>query len=347
MRARPAARYACKIEDACRLQVERFIPTPRRSPDRARRAAAAARVARRALMRLDARTQPRTLATHTMDDSRRLPVCPDGAAPAGAPIARRRLGALGSQLHGAHCIALQAASVQGVVEEDSHTGTNVMANTVIMPSIGLGCAYVPDQGRSQWDVATEMIEAAVQAGVRHFDTAQRYGTEAPLGEVLAGHFKNGTLRREDVFVTTKTSNPRPASGGMPAGGGWVPDGKGYMLNEDVDAYTGLTAELDGCLETLQLDYVDLVLIHYPSLPAADGPGLSAETCRRKRRECWAALQDAYWAGKCRAIGVSNFGIDHLEELFSCAFAFYCLPPLIATLSERIDARCSKSQGECH
>jgi diketogulonate reductase-like aldo/keto reductase len=199
-----------------------------------------------------------------------------------------------------------------------------MANTVIMPSIGLGCAYTKDQGRSQWDIATEMIEAAVLAGVRHFDTAQRYGTEAPLGEVLARHFQNGTLRREDVFVTTKTSNPRPASGGMPAGGGWVPDGNGYMVNEDADAYAGLTAELDGCLETLQLDYVDLVLMHYPSLPASDGPGLSAETCRRKRRECWAALQDAYWSGKCRAIGVSNFGIDHLEELFSCAFALYHL-----------------------
>ena len=239
----------------------------------------------------------------------------------GTPIGRR-LGALGSQLHVLHGNAPAARSVG--VEQDSHTGTNVMANTVIMPSIGLGCAYTKDQGRSQWDIATEMIEAAVLAGVRHFDTAQRYGTEAPLGEVLARHFQNGTLRREDVFVTTKTSNPRPASGGMPAGGGWVPDGNGYMVNEDADAYAGLTAELDGCLETLQLDYVDLVLMHYPSLPASDGPGLSAETCRRKRRECWAALQDAYWSGKCRAIGVSNFGIDHLEELFSCAFALYHL-----------------------
>ena len=93
-----------------------------------------------------------------------------------------------------------------------------------------------------------------------------------------------------------------------------------MLSEDTDAYAGLTAELDGCLETLQLDYIDLVLIHYPSLPSADGPGLSVDIRRRKRRECWAALQDAYWSGKCRAIGVSNFGIQHLEELFSCAFA---------------------------
>lgn len=238
-------------------------------------------------------------------------------ASADSPIARR-LGTLGSQLQ---LLANARAAAVGAQEEDAHTGTNVMANTVIMPSIGLGCAYVPDQasGGSQWDIATGMIEAALEAGVRHFDTAQRYGTEAPLGAVLARRFKNGTLRREDVFVTTKTSNPRPASGGMPAGGGWIPDGAGYMLSEDADAYAGLTAELNGCLETLQLDYVDLALIHYPSLPSADGPGLPTETRRRKRRECWAALQDAYWSGKCRAIGVSNFETNHLEELFSCAF----------------------------
>jgi diketogulonate reductase-like aldo/keto reductase len=247
------------------------------------------------------------------------------------PAAQRRLDALSAQVRpaaaaaSAVAAAAAAAGAAGASSEaaaDAHMGSNVMANTVIMPSIGLGCAYVADDdGRSQWDIATEMVEAALQAGFRHFDTAQRYGTEAPLGAVLRSHFKAGTLRREDVFVTTKTSNPRPGSGGMPAGGGWVPEGRGYMVDEASDAYAGLTAELEGCLETLQFDYVDLVLMHYPSLPSADGPGLSRESRKRKRRECWAALQDLYWSGKCRAIGVSNFGQNHLEELFSCAFAF--------------------------
>ena len=75
----------------------------------------------------------------------------------------------------------------------------------------------------------------------------------------------------------------------------------------------------------------------PSLPESDGPTLTAEQAKRKRRECWAGLQEMYWAGKCRAIGVSNFGIvrhvaslsgsglqpltdvhvqNHLEDLFS-------------------------------
>ena len=105
-------------------------------------------------------------------------------------------------------------------EEDSHLGRNVMANTVIMPSIGLGCAYVASEDRSQDDITTEIVEAALVEGYRLFDTAQRYGTEKPLGEVLRRHFAKGTLRREDVFITTKTSNPRPGSGGMPAGGGF-------------------------------------------------------------------------------------------------------------------------------
>ena len=75
----------------------------------------------------------------------------------------------------------------------------------------------------------------------------------------------------------------------------------------------------------------------PSLPESDGPTLTAEQAKRKRRECWAGLQEMYWAGKGRAIGVSNFGIvccalptllwlgltltdvhvqNHLEDLFS-------------------------------
>ena len=152
------------------------------------------------------------------------------------------------------------------LQEDSHLGRNVMANTVIMPSIGLGCAYVASEDRSQNDITTEIVEAALMEGYRLFDTAQRYGTEKPLGEVLRRHFAAGTLRREDVFITTKTSNPRPGSGGMPAGGGWVPDGKGYMLVDGTDAQAGIKAELEGCLETLQVDYLDLVLIHCARSP---------------------------------------------------------------------------------
>ena len=177
--------------------------------------------------------------------------------------------------------------------EDRHQGSNVLANTVVMPSIGLGCAYVDKDGRTQHDITTEIVQAAITAGFRHFDTAQRYGTERPMGEVLKRHFDAGTLRRTEVFITTKTSNPRPGSGGMPAGGGWVPEGRGYMLDDSVDARAGLTAELMGCLDTLQVAYVDLALIHYPSLPVSDNPQLSQASARRKRRECWAAMQDLY------------------------------------------------------
>ena len=165
---------------------------------------------------------------------------------------QQRLAALSAHLLPGAPLAAPAPASAAV--QDSHMRTNVFANTVIMPSIGLGCAFVgsEDGRRSQWDVATEMVEAAVSAGYLHFDTAQRYGTEAPIGAVLKSHFQAGTLRREEVFITTKTSNPRPGSGGMPAGGGWVPDGRGYMVDEAADAYAGLTAELEGCLETLQV-----------------------------------------------------------------------------------------------
>ena len=232
------------------------------------------------------------------------------------PVAwARMLGAIRDHLSGGVSSSVAVAGAG----PDRHTGKYVMANTVIMPSVGLGGAFVDGSdgsSRSQAEITTDVVEQAIACGYRLFDTAQRYGTEGPLGATLKRHFDAGSLSRHEVFITTKTSNPRPGSGGMPAGGGWVPDGNGYMLDDAVDARAGIIAELEGCLRTLQVEYVDLCLIHYPSLPASDSPSLTKEQCQRKRRECWAGLQDLYNQGKCRAIGTSNFGINHLQELFS-------------------------------
>ena len=76
---------------------------------------------------------------------------------------RRALASVARHLGGAGAAA---------AEEDSHLGRNVMANTVIMPSIGLGCAYVASEDRSQNDITTEIVEAALVEGYRLFDTAQ-------------------------------------------------------------------------------------------------------------------------------------------------------------------------------
>jgi diketogulonate reductase-like aldo/keto reductase len=139
-----------------------------------------------------------------------------------------------------------------------------------------------------------------------------YGTEPPIGEVLAERFAAG-LSRDDVFVTTKVANPRPAPAGMLPGGGLK-----YMLQPELSAYEGVLDEFRGCLENLQLDAVDLLLIHFPGPPHTDNASLSPELSQKKRLEAWRALETIYEEGRAKAIGVSNYCVRHLEELIGVA-----------------------------
>ena len=120
-------------------------------------------------------------------------------------------------------------------ESDSVT----LANGVEFPwtgfGTGIGAADVEKHGgSSQAEVTEQAVNVALDAGYKAIDTAQRYGTEPPIGAVLAERFASGSLKREDVFITTKTSNPRPAPAGMLPGGGLE-----YMLKPEMSAYDGL------------------------------------------------------------------------------------------------------------
>jgi diketogulonate reductase-like aldo/keto reductase len=187
-----------------------------------------------------------------------------------------------------------------------------------MPAIGfgtgIGAADVEKHhGSSQAEVTIAAVNTALDCGYRAIDTAQRYGTEPPVGEVLKQRFASGSLGRGDIFVTTKVSNPRPAPAGMLEGGGIK-----YMLQPELSAYDGVLNEFAGCLKNLQLDYVDLLLIHFPGPPAGDGTSLSPELSQKKRLEAWRALEALHKEGKARAIGVSNYCERHLLELVGVA-----------------------------
>ena len=128
---------------------------------------------------------------------------------------------------------------------------------------GIGAADVARHGgATQHAVTVDAVNAALDCGYVAIDTAQRYGTEPAIGEVLAERFASAGLSREDVFITTKVANPRPAPAGMLPGGGLK-----YMLQPQLSAYEGVLAEFDGCLKNLQLDAVDLLLIHFPGVRA--------------------------------------------------------------------------------
>ncbi|AIG66195.1 aldo/keto reductase [Weissella tructae] len=151
--------------------------------------------------------------------------------------------------------------------------TITLNNDVEMPGLGLGVFQIPDE-----DTA-EVVASSIENGYRLIDTAQIYGNEAGVGEgIKLGLAKTG-LNREDLFITSKVWNFG-------------------MSKEDA------IASVEASLEKLQLDYVDLFLIHWPG--------------DKQYKDAWLGLEELYAAGKIKAIGVSNFQPHHLEDLLSYA-----------------------------
>jgi diketogulonate reductase-like aldo/keto reductase len=156
-----------------------------------------------------------------------------------------------------------------------------LSNGVEIPKLGLGTWFIRDEN------AAQAVKDAVEIGYRHIDTAQGYFNERGVGE---GIRKCG-VKREDLFVTTK-------------------------LAADVKSYDFAVASIRTSLETLGLDYIDLMIIHSPK-PWDKFQGANAFF--EGNREAWRALEEAYKAGKLRSIGLSNFekaDIDNILDLCS-------------------------------
>ena len=151
-----------------------------------------------------------------------------------------------------------------------------MNNGYKIPQFGLG-VYLTNSG-------TECINAvtwAIEAGYKHIDTAKFYKNEKDVGAAV----RNSGIKRDEIFITTK------------------------LWNED-HGYESALKAFDKSLKKLNLDYIDLYLIHWP-VPD-------------KRKETWKALEKIYESGYCKSIGVSNYMINHLKELFTYAN----IPPVI-------------------
>lgn len=148
----------------------------------------------------------------------------------------------------------------------------VLNNGVKMPNLAFGTFKVNEGDDVQ------IILDAIEAGYRHFDTAAFYNTEEALGKAI----KKSGIPREEFFVTTKV---------------W----KTCM------GYEGAKKSFEESLEKLDMDYVDLLLIHWPR-PAekSDWKKLDIET--------WKAFEEIYKEGKVKAIGVSNFLNHHMQNI---------------------------------
>jgi diketogulonate reductase-like aldo/keto reductase len=147
---------------------------------------------------------------------------------------------------------------------DAGATTRTLADGTEIPVLGLGVWQVPDGPECE-----NAVRCALELGYRHIDTAQAYGNEASVGRAL----RDSGVPREEVFITTKFY-PRARSGD-PA------------------------AELERSLRRLDVDQVDLYIIHWP------GGGATW---------AWPGMEHALMNGHTRAIGVSNFSVQELEQV---------------------------------
>ena len=147
----------------------------------------------------------------------------------------------------------------------------------IVPRIGLGTYNMTSQE------AEDMTYAAIKFGYRHIDTAAVYRNEDGVGRALKRIYEDTDLKRSDLTITTKL---------------WP---GGLVKVDRVKNNVGAIKSLDKSLRNLDEDYVDLYLIHSPH-------------AKNKRLEQWETLITQQEQGKVKNIGVSNWGINHIEEL---------------------------------
>lgn len=196
---------------------------------------------------------------------------------------------------------------------------DLLAPGVSMPRLGFGTYRV------QPSETVDVVLAALAAGYRHIDSAQLYNNEAELGRAI----RQSGVAREDVFLTTKIRYP-----GMDKAKTWKKVLDSVKKISGTEVRTGRkrkrAADDGGAPAPEQVDaggeYVDLFLVHTPY----GGPNARAE-----RREMWLALERAFEEGRARAIGVSNYKVEHLEEMREYAKVW---PPHVNQI------QVSKSQG---
>src|SRR6516165_8917549 len=154
-----------------------------------------------------------------------------------------------------------------------------------IPALGFG-TLIPDL------VATRTAtKAALEAGFRMLDASERYRNEKEVGEAIQGVFKAGKIKREDVFIATKlwNNNHRPER---------------------------VKPAFEASLKRLQLDYVDLYLVHTPfafqpgdEQDPRDANGNVIYDRAVTLLETWRALEDLVDEGRCKAIGLSDISMD--------------------------------------
>ncbi|CAG5107711.1 Similar to akr1a1a: Aldo-keto reductase family 1 member A1-A (Danio rerio) [Cotesia congregata] len=174
--------------------------------------------------------------------------------------------------------------------------TITLPNGQKMPALGFGTWQAKDEA-----VLTKALESALEAGYRHIDTAPVYENEHVIGKVLNKWIQSGKVKREELFIVTKL----PPTGSRPG---------------------GVEKWIKKSLNDLQLNYLDLYLIHTPFTFEEIGDDLHPKDESGKIKidkstdhiAVWKEMENQVSAGRTKAIGLSNFNIKQIEKVISVA-----------------------------
>lgn len=155
-------------------------------------------------------------------------------------------------------------------------------NGTSIPEIGYGTWKAP-----RAEITIQAIVDAMECGCTHIDSATRYGNQVYVGQGIAAGLQATGLKREDLFITSKLWNT-------------------------VRGYEETLAAFEQSITDLGVDYVDLYLIHWPV------PNVFKADYIEKNAETWRAMETLYNEGKCKAIGISNFKVHHIDEIMQSA-----------------------------
>jgi diketogulonate reductase-like aldo/keto reductase len=156
--------------------------------------------------------------------------------------------------------------------------TYQLSNGVLIPCIGFGTWQTPNG-----DVAVSAVEDALKYGYRHIDTAAAYGNEKSVGIAV----RQSGIPREELFITSKLQNPD-------------------------HGYENTMKAFEQTMKNLDMDYLDLYLIHWPN------PIKFRNCWQEANAGTWKAFEELYTAGRIRSIGISNFHPHHIEQLMKTA-----------------------------
>lgn len=154
-------------------------------------------------------------------------------------------------------------------------------NGMQIAQIGFGTWYLQDED------SVDVIKNAIKSGYRIIDTAQAYNNEEIVGKAVNECINEGIVTRKDLFISSKINPHNPI---------------GYQ--EAINA-------VESTLKKMNLDYIDLYMIHWPNLVEDD-------SWKKLNAETWRGFEKMVEDGKLKSIGVSNFMIHHLEELLKTA-----------------------------